>query len=1640
MEVVEYTSTALQTILSSWKEIGYDDLQFTEKQKNLVTLLHNLCDPIIEQERAEHKRLIEEKARLSKLIQALSNTLETQEFEHPPEGTLLVIVDEMTNRQIFLQRCVEGIEQLTELCRILGIALPPIVIKEATAVTRLNREIEIKKRLIEKREETISGAIAKLKKRPGLQPETLDKNLIYNYTPGALGYQESIIFELLGMLNDSESLSDSPPPSPHQVKNSLRFKKKSPRGKIAATPEDPKVPPKFVKKSNSFIIKDKDEEDGPKPVQRSSSQIFGSLRKKSIAQRRERVNQSNKQKLPPSEDAEGENLRLIMWSHRRNRYEKKPHRHEMIALSQLQIQPVIENANKMFFVEEPVDKLDTEGITQMPDLYKQMFHRRSHLNFIVKNEAKPEEEFVYSILVAPSPDGTFHSLITNKKTSKFSKEMIGNIRDSATLREIVGLMLQKRFPGHIVYPIYQPNFEKQLLTLEIKHPQQKTTLKIALLYSNGTETTLQDFFNHKKVSQEYIDFLNLIGTRISLKGWKKYRGDFGKESEQDSYYTEWRNIQIMFHVCHWMDAEQHRRLIGNDVVVIIFNDSPNPFVPDPLDSIGTVPQIFGVVSLRFKDYRVAFFSRPNIKPYRPHLCPNHLWTPTQTKQFKDFLLTKAYNGYIQTLKCPPMNRLYEVPRGEALTKIISDFPIQDEKYFKRLEENEKKRSLIQFIATEKDPFMLLCFVNKLNTNSVCKNPQLIFGLSDQERQTRLSLFGEFDVSIFFLAGINPNVHLFSIQLFDMDTNGPELASAQINMLEICQQLGKPFSIQLRDTTSNAFGSIEVLFKGSGRGSELCGKCDLFIAFEKAIRWDKTVFHASCLSCQICMCDIGGQVFKIRQPEFNYQSSKQSYHLFCSKCHALKYGDEGHFHTSDGLTETRARREFESPHNWKREEAKPITTCSFCGEYLDASKNLLKTVSCHSCSECKYICHKECMEFVPDDCSKDPKFCTIHSSILQSERRGIGESKKVTKVFAGVTGDKAGSSSKKVQQRFNLTIAPPPVSTRPGYDDHSGSHQTRLTIPLIEIGGDSKEEKSGEERSIETGPYSPTEDPYSKATKSPKRLFRLSARGHDFAKQFTDGAEKSTETKNSQRARAESGDAPLPRSNKGKDDPSEGPMPPSPGRGKTTTEFDMMDPTYFSLRLPSTPGTPTSSDRDQPTVHTLVLKDVKNSESRENTPKGHGSGGGHSRDKTTSRVKPRSSSNNELRAQKVDHKHGDEGNGKGTLKRKSLPAPNTAIIAPRLDLSSPEKSLAPRGKDRSGTKKTIAGDGSELKISTKKDSIPKSPRAATVKTPRRTVTTSQPSGSREPSPRDETRKGTSSKKNSVDTNKRPSTEGEDHVGRKGSSDKDHGRRKKSFGESILRQTGGNPASPKRNPSVDPEDPPQPPRKSIGGSSKKHSIGSDAPRSPRGREGSNGAVTSDGTRSPTKKSNSSKASDEPPKSPPTTPLNGTPQKNSIFNLLDRQQQSGALNATKINQSSGENIPIKTPPPAVAKKSNSAKFDDTITKSPKDEFGSPKSSVAAPRKSSSLKFDDSVITSRVPPPTKKSSSLKGSENDKISRNGESSEFKTQRKASSGPQSSEAYNAKRASKQLDEKALADLGIAVDKSPSRKRTKHTKA
>jgi hypothetical protein len=55
---------------------------------------------------------------------------------------------------------------------------------------------------------------------------------------------------------------------------------------------------------------------------------------------------------------------------------------------------------------------------------------------------------------------------------------------------------------------------------------------------------------------------------------------------------------------------------------------------------------------------------------------------------KDFLLTKIVNGYIKARHCPPMNRLYYVPRGDTLNELCAKFPPETKKEVEARERRE----------------------------------------------------------------------------------------------------------------------------------------------------------------------------------------------------------------------------------------------------------------------------------------------------------------------------------------------------------------------------------------------------------------------------------------------------------------------------------------------------------------------------------------------------------------------------------------------------------------------------------------------------------------------------------------------------------------------------------------------------------------------------------------------------------------------------------------------------------------------------------------------------------------------------------------------------------------------------------------
>lgn len=108
-----------------------------------------------------------------------------------------------------------------------------------------------------------------------------------------------------------------------------------------------------------------------------------------------------------------------------------------------------------------------------------------------------------------------------------------------------------------------------------------------------------------------------MGQRISIKEHTGYRGDV---SNGFAYYDQWRGREVIYHVAPTMDAERHRRLIGNDIGIIFFLEVGAQFDPEVMSGLGTVPQCMCIVQPHHNKYRLTFMNRVTLRPY-PGLVP-----------------------------------------------------------------------------------------------------------------------------------------------------------------------------------------------------------------------------------------------------------------------------------------------------------------------------------------------------------------------------------------------------------------------------------------------------------------------------------------------------------------------------------------------------------------------------------------------------------------------------------------------------------------------------------------------------------------------------------------------------------------------------------------------------------------------------------------------------------------------------------------------------------------------------------------------------------------------------------------------------------------------------------------------------------
>ncbi|EFA74838.1 RapGAP/RanGAP domain-containing protein [Heterostelium album PN500] len=132
--------------------------------------------------------------------------------------------------------------------------------------------------------------------------------------------------------------------------------------------------------------------------------------------------------------------------------------------------------------------------------------------------------------------------------------------------------------------------------LRIYEPEFSKVMKVGILYCReGQKDEAEMLFNvANNTSREYDEFLNWIGDRVELKGFQGYNGGLDivhGNSGTHSIYGKHNDVEIMFHVSTMLpfypnDPKQieRKKHLGNDRIMIVFNDGPQSYQPNTMKS------------------------------------------------------------------------------------------------------------------------------------------------------------------------------------------------------------------------------------------------------------------------------------------------------------------------------------------------------------------------------------------------------------------------------------------------------------------------------------------------------------------------------------------------------------------------------------------------------------------------------------------------------------------------------------------------------------------------------------------------------------------------------------------------------------------------------------------------------------------------------------------------------------------------------------------------------------------------------------------------------------------------------------------------------------------------------------------------
>jgi len=220
--------------------------------------------------------------------------------------------------------------------------------------------------------------------------------------------------------------------------------------------------------------------------------------------------------------------------------------------------------------------------------------------------------------------------------------------------------------------------QKELLSLEER--QVCSGFKFGVVYAKGGQTEENELFNNEHGSEEFTEFLDLLGSRVQLKGFAQYNAGLdvkGNTTGSHSLYTNWKGNEIMFHVStmlpfHAEDPQklERKRHVGNDICVIVFQDGATPYLPSTITS--HFNHIIAVVHYdkAVGGYRLGFAFKDGVPAFGPVLNSHGF---VKRADLKELLLTKLINGEAASLLAPVFAQKLVRTREALLNYYLQQF-------------------------------------------------------------------------------------------------------------------------------------------------------------------------------------------------------------------------------------------------------------------------------------------------------------------------------------------------------------------------------------------------------------------------------------------------------------------------------------------------------------------------------------------------------------------------------------------------------------------------------------------------------------------------------------------------------------------------------------------------------------------------------------------------------------------------------------------------------------------------------------------------------------------------------------------------------------------------------------------------------